>query len=102
MLVMGAIVVGVVIVLGGIVVTGIVFPEIVSKTVDAGNVVGVVMVIPGTVVVRTTTDASAVTGIALPTPEPDHWGGMDSVAVFGFAAALFAYISPLSPLALVY
>ena len=94
----GANVVGWVIVLAGTVVAGIVligvvFPEITVSIVEAaivsaGITVGVI-VVPGIVVVYTTTDASSVIGMALPTPVPVHWGGMESVAVLGLADSSF-------------
>jgi hypothetical protein len=49
-----------------------------------------------------TKDAISVGGMALPTPEPVHWGGIDNVAVLGLSSGFAEYISPFSPPGLVY
>ena len=69
-------------------------PWLVITVVTRGNVVGWVIVLASTVEaaivdVYTTTDASSVIGMALPTPVPVHWGGMESVAVLGLANSSF-------------
>lgn len=75
-------------------------PWLVITVVTRGNVVGWVIALAGTVEaaiveaditvdVYTTTDASSVIGMALPTPVPVHWGGMESVAVLGLADSSF-------------
>lgn len=55
---------------------------------------------PDNVVVTTPPISEA--GIALPTPVPVNWGGIDKVAVLGFAAASLAYMLPDSPPCLEY
>lgn len=46
----------------------------------------VFVVCGGLVVAAVTMDPISVAGIAVPTPVPVHCGGIESVAVFGFAA----------------
>lgn len=84
----GANVVGWVMVLAGtvmasIVLIGVVFPEITVSIVEAA------IVETGITVDVVPTDASSVIGMALPTPVPVHWGGMESVAVLGLADSSF-------------
>lgn len=101
-LVTAGIVVGEVIVCAGTVETGTVCPEIVAKSVDSGITVGVVIVVPEIVVVTTMTLAISLAGMADPTPVPVNCGGIDKLAVFGFAPGSSEYMSPVSPPAFVY
>lgn len=74
----GSIVVGAVTVRAGIVV---------PRVVNAAKVVGAFdSVVPLIVVVITMTEAISDAGIAVPSPVPVNCGGIDKVAVFGFAA----------------
>ena len=63
---------------------------VVPLLVDAAIVVGAVRVVPCTVEVTTTIEPISDGGIALPTPVPVHCGGIERVAVFGFAEMSFA------------
>jgi hypothetical protein len=73
--------------------------SVLSAPTSAAVVVGSIEVCAGGSV---TTDAISVGGIAVPTPVPVHCGGIDSVAVLGFPSGFVEYISPFSPLGLVY
>jgi len=77
--------------------------RVVPKVVNAGRVVGASeTVVPPISVVTTETEPISDAGIALPSPVAVYWGGIESVAVLGFADGSAAYILPDSPPSFVY